>query len=381
VASRAAALAALESHETSPQTALRALGTLSLGRAEHLAGPHLEALRSNAHSVELSMSLETLALHVDELVTLLEVDPPEDGYADGNWKVLAEQVLDERHGVFLVQRACAVLGLEAPPRAAELDQLARADQDLESQLWRLTALNDHRVQRLESIAPEHRESTWWYSRGAHLPDSAVTHLGSVAALVARFPEAREELDALSTSESVLGALASSPKAAAPPTIEATLLRGVDAEESEAPAPRSTRRTKAWSRAGWLLGAAAVLVTVLTGLSSKRGVERATREKAMLMARAEAERTAAEQNVRRLEEQLKEANLELEEASVRRLEEQLKATVATSEQERPLASLETRAASSRSLKAASGARPAPSAQPASKPAKPRCAPADPMCASF
>ncbi len=325
-ASREAALATLERPDAALNEALRALGALQLGCEEELARPYLASLRSRSEQLELGAEVEALALHVDELVSLLEIDPPEDGYAEASWKALGERVLDERHALSLMLHGWEALGRERDASDPVFEKLERIDGDIQHELWRLTAINEHRTRQLEDVAPEYRKETWWYSRGAHLLGSAVTHLGVVAALVACFPEARDELEALGEAESVLSSVGSSPQVTALPARKTEAPRSVDAQEVDAADVEalllgSSRRTRAWSRAGWLLSAAAVLVAVLTGLAFKSSAEKTAREKAALVAQAEAERAAADENARRLEEQLKVATT-LSEAQKASLEQQL-----------------------------------------------------------
>ncbi len=323
--SREAALATLERPDAPLNEALRALGALCLGREVELARPYVATLRSRTEQLDLNAEVEALALHLDELVSLLEIDPPEDGYAEASWKALGERVLDERHALSLILRGGEALGLERDATDPVFEKLEHIDGDIQFELWRLTAVNEHRSRRLEEVAPEYRKETWWYSRGAHLPGSAVTHLGAVAALVACFPDARDELSAMSEAESVLSAVGSSPQATALPVRSVEAPRSADAQEVDADVETlllgNARRTKAWSRAGWLLSAAAALIAVLSGLSYKRSIEKTEREKAALVAQADAERAAADENVRRLEEQLKVATT-LSEAQKVSLEQQL-----------------------------------------------------------
>jgi hypothetical protein len=370
-ASRAAALAVLERPEAALNDALRALGVLYLGREAAVARSYHGALRPRVEELDLSAEIEALAHHLDELVSLLEIDPPEDGYAEASWKSLGERVLDERHAIALMLRGCEALGVESAAKDPVTSKLAHVDGELAIELWRLTAVNEHRARQLEDVAPEHRKNTWWYSRGTHFPGSAVTHLGVVASLVACFPEARAELDAISEAEAVLSAVGSSPQAVVLPARKVEEPRGVgsevvDAQDIEAPLLESLRRRKAWSRAGWLLSAAAILVTVLSGLSFKRSAEKADREKAALVAQAEAERAAADENARRLEEQLKLAAT-LSEAQKASLEQQLvqaKSAVPNVEAARARP-----AGASRAVKKAS-----PSSSKL-------CTPGDPMCGAF
>jgi len=63
-------------------------------------------------------------------------------------------------------------------------------------VWKLVSYNDARAERLAWIAPEHRKRFFWLSDGVGIAPSAVAALPAVAELVARFPEASLELDAL-----------------------------------------------------------------------------------------------------------------------------------------------------------------------------------------
>ena len=55
---------------------------------------------------------------------------------------------------------------------------------------------EERARALGTITPSMRSRFWWWSRVADLDPLALEQLPSVAALVARFPSARRELEAL-----------------------------------------------------------------------------------------------------------------------------------------------------------------------------------------
>lgn len=84
--------------------------------------------------------------------------------------------------------------------------LTRVDAILRASLFRLVELNDARERRLVSVAPHQRARLWWWSEGLDLSGTAPAALAEVAALVARFPEARRRFEQILRSSSELAAL-------------------------------------------------------------------------------------------------------------------------------------------------------------------------------
>lgn len=390
-AGRAAALAAVERASEAPGEAFRAAGSLCLARAAELVSPSMrDELRRHVDACVSGLQLERFVEHVEDLSSALEAEPPEDGLGDGGWAALAQSVLEERHRIELVLRGLSLVGFSRVAVGDErFSELELADRELSGQLWRLTALNEHRERQLEAVAPELREALWWYSRGAHLPSGAVTHLAAVASVVACFPEAGAELEALREAEGVLlaagseaareEALASSPPASdkvvslaerrlrEPRSVEAAALT-----EGEVLAmSEGVHKPRFVAVLGWALSAAAVLFAVGSGVAFKRTAENAEREKAALLAEAEALKAEAAENVKRLEAQLRMTST-TSEAQKAVLESQIQAAKAS-------------AASASDVETAGGSAAArPSSRPTSaKPAagvrKRSCGEGDPMCA--
>jgi hypothetical protein len=84
--------------------------------------------------------------------------------------------------------------------------LTRVDAILRASLFRLVELNDARERRLVSVAPHQRARLWWWSEGLDLSEHAPAALAEVAALVARFPEARRRFEHLLRSSRELASL-------------------------------------------------------------------------------------------------------------------------------------------------------------------------------
>ena len=284
---------------------------------------------------------------VEELGGLLEADPPEDGGSLEGWAELGRRVLDERHELErVIHDGTFELADETAARFME------ADQELEAQLWRLTALNEHRQRRLAVIAPEGRAAAWWYSRGAQLEPDAVTHLGAVAAMTACFPEARRELVALRDAESLLQGQAS------------VLSLG-----EASPLVRVAPPRKDVSLWGLGLSAAAALFAIFgvaAFLSVRNAGERAELEKAALQAQLLEAEASANQEVERLRAQAATTST-MSAAEKRALDAKLR--------------LAERAAERAAKNAAAGS--AASSQSGSSKALrsgPKCDPNDPMCGS-
>jgi hypothetical protein len=335
---------------------------------------------------KLNLDVAAFAERVDELASLLEAEPPEDGYAEGSWKLLAAEVLDARHGLW-----AALSGLDgaAPSNDGSsnedmLELLARADAELEAELWRLTAINDHRAEKLQQLAPGERGACWWYSRGVHLPQAAVTHLGAVAAVVACFPEAHDELEALRAAEGALRGVERAAEPQASAAIEAIDSKVAAIAAFRAQQERSTQaaalvddhldetpRRRLIGPLGWALSAAGVVLALGSGMALKSASEKAEKEKAALVSQAESLKAEADANVMRLEEQLK-TSMTMNEAQKTALEQQL-------------ASAKSAAASAGDKVKASGNAKAAGAGPVRGAAKPAvksgssCRQGDPMCA--
>ncbi len=340
---------------------------------------------------KLNLDVAAFAERVDELASLLEAEPPEDGYAEGSWKLLAAEVLDARHA--LRGELSGLEGADAPSNDAPsnedvLDLLARADAELEAELWRLTAINDHRAEKLQQIAPAERGACWWYSRGVHLPQAAVTHLGAVAAVVACFPEAQDELEALRAAEGALGGVEGGVERAREPQPSAPI-EAFDSKVTAIAAFRAQQERSAQAAAlladdhvdeaprrrligplGWALSAAGVVLALGSGMAFKSASEKAEKEKAALMSQAESLKAEADANVKRFEEQLKTSST-MNEAQKVALEQQLAAAKSAS------AYAGDKVKASGNARASGGGPVRGAAKPAAKSTH-NCAEGDPMC---
>jgi hypothetical protein len=82
----------------------------------------------------------------------------------------------------------ARLGADGEAAVAAFDAIVRP------LVWKLTALNDVRVARRLRIAPPHRARFYWWCESTDVPAPSVAALSGVAALCARFPEARRAFE-------------------------------------------------------------------------------------------------------------------------------------------------------------------------------------------
>lgn len=103
------------------------------------------------------------------------------------------------------------LSAEQEGFVVELEELVRPC------LHRLTAWNELRGEMASAIVPGLRARFWWWCEGAGIAPSAATSLAVVAELVARFPAAQRELDALVGAARAMRAAAPVARAAAPVT--------------------------------------------------------------------------------------------------------------------------------------------------------------------
>lgn len=318
--------------------------------------------------------------HVRQLVRQLDVEPPEDG-GEPSWIAFARDVLDERHGIEIDSR---------DPNAPELDDetlalLVEADELLSTQLFRLLMLNEHRQKRLAAVPADERADFWWYSRGASLPAEAVRHLSDVAALIAAFPEARREFDALSRAEELLISTPARARVSAPSwgkhaplwpgSVEA---EAVSSSSSSFPGSFSGSRSDAPRSARWrawtvVASAALVLLGVGGGLAFHSAQQRAEAEKAALQAQiADAEKAALDQ-VARLKSQTEDAGT-MSQAQQDRLEAQ----IAVAEKKAQEAASASEAARASPASAGGAARPVRVRSGSASSSSSNCAPGDPMC---
>jgi hypothetical protein len=370
-------------------------------------------MTAQAEPAALFEEVQRYCALVEELLPRLEAEPVEDGGPalaedarwQPSWASLALEVLDARHAV--EERLHTGSGLTAD---LEID-LVEADEQLRSQLWRLTFLNEARQERLEALREPERERHWWYALGAHVPSRAVAHLGDVAAVVACFPEAHAELQALAGADAQLlpAALlakpmgterdaavgASSPSQGfdeAAPAPEPFVAGAVDEDlwEEEEQVPSKDRGS--WLRSPllpWGAAAATVLCALsFGGAAYLRAAEQAREEKARLLEEAERLKAESDAHLLRLESAMKNT-AEMSQAQRAALEAQLEqakvAAETASRTPRPSsgsASQLPRSTASGSTASGSTGSGSVSAAPGSRPAKPgtgaACPPGDPMC---
>lgn len=105
-------------------------------------------------------------------------------------------VLERRHHV-----EALLLGAEqiVGRRVASMDlatSLEAFDTAGRETLWAFVPLNSARRARAAALDPEARERCWWWSEGADLAEDSVLALRKAARLIAVFPAAQGELDAL-----------------------------------------------------------------------------------------------------------------------------------------------------------------------------------------
>jgi len=93
----------------------------------------------------------------------------------------------------------AILGGSPPLTLEEEIALVAFDEALRPHLWRLTALNEWRALEVAWMNAG-RARFWWWSEASDVDPSAVDHLGAVAELIARFPEAEARLRRLAATD-------------------------------------------------------------------------------------------------------------------------------------------------------------------------------------
>lgn len=191
---------------------LEAAGRLALlepGAAGPLVPPAVtararEALRDGL-GVDLvdAPSLGTLAFDV---LAALDARTEDDDVLTDDARHLAAigEALAARDRVELQRLGAeAVVGAPVPPDetlAAELDAFEAL---LRPELWRLTVTNAGRGDAVGWVPATARRRFWWRFEGVDIDPRAADALAGVASLVARFPEARAELEALVDAEAHL----------------------------------------------------------------------------------------------------------------------------------------------------------------------------------
>ena len=354
----------------SPSAVVEALGALCVAGAPHVAGERARALPAELVERALeSLDVSAFCDLLDELCAFLAAEPPEDGALEPSWVELGRSVLDERHRMGLLLRGLALVRASSLVDAGQVGELQEGDERLCRELWRLTVLNDHRRERLAGVAPEERESAWWYSRGAELPAAAVTHLSDVAGVLAVFPEAETELHALREGERVLRAETrrGSAEMVAPPVVAPPVAEAPRAEAGEQRNAACSARPRKLAVAFGTLGAVITVVIVAGGFAYVNASAQAQKEKARLLEEVARLRDEAASQ-RRLEDAL--MNKDAMSAAQRR------ALEAELEKARALAAAAERATGEATPASLRGSSPAPT--PRKAPPKSACAPEDPMC---
>jgi hypothetical protein len=191
--------------------ALEAAGTLVfLGLAEDARRALDRAGAALAHAAhELVRSLEAEPLE-RALVEVLELAPELQLSPDDELPQIEERIVDAlsvRDGVeLLLAGAHLVLGDGVELDADLESSIMTFDELLGRELWRLVPLGSRRAARAAWAAPALRPRLWWWHRGADLPHSALSDLGTAARLIQIFPEAKEELERMLQAERDLDAL-------------------------------------------------------------------------------------------------------------------------------------------------------------------------------
>jgi len=194
-----------------------------------------------------SVGLEGLAVEVlaaldareDAVPTRPDLDSDAEDRDPGDLEPL-ERALEARDRVEL-----ALLGAEAMvgSGALRLDDELAAELDafeslLRPELWRLTVTNEDRARPLAFVPPPLRDRFWWRFDGVDVDPRAADALPAVASLVARYPEARDELERLIDAERIWRS--------AEPTVEA-----VPPVQAPVAAPQPADQGRVTSLADWV----------------------------------------------------------------------------------------------------------------------------------
>lgn len=201
-----AAIAGSNDDATRARAMLVALGKLwRLGAAnrarERLDGVGLDGARIATDGIA-SIDFEALEASVVEILAKAQHLDLEQEQHEQTASTIVD-LLDLRDEVELALRGAELLGQPVPLDVEQRACLAAYEATLRPELWRLVPLNDKRRAQAERIPPKQRGDFWWWCQGSGLPADALDQLGVAAQLLARFPEARGELDRLLRVERAL----------------------------------------------------------------------------------------------------------------------------------------------------------------------------------
>ena len=184
---------------------LDAAGTLALiGR-----GTDARSLCSTVDHREVSSVIRSVGFSaLPDQVLQVVLRAPQLATADGPERIhLFEEIraaLTERDRVaILLAGASEILGSSPELEIEQEAALLEFTELLKPELWRLVPLGALRAESVAWVDPSRRSEFWWWSSGAGIAASALDDLSSAAALIARFPEAREELERLIVAQTRL----------------------------------------------------------------------------------------------------------------------------------------------------------------------------------